>query len=103
MKKPIYDWLGSWEGPEHGEYVIREDTKELEPSEVIQLLNDYQDLIEQEKAALVGRGWNANPEKRQKTAQSGASSQNSTPKLPQSGELSHFDRAWDIVESKKRH
>lgn len=47
MKKPEYDWLGDWQGPEHGKYVIRADGREMEPHEVIDILNDYQDLLEQ--------------------------------------------------------
>ena len=47
MNKKEYDWLGDWQGPKHGKYVIRQDDQEMEPSEVIAILDDYQDLIEQ--------------------------------------------------------
>ena len=48
MKNTIdktYDWLGSWEYPGNGEYVIREDGRELEPSEVIDYIRRLQDLL----------------------------------------------------------
>ena len=47
MRKKEYDWLGDWQGPEYGKYVIRQDDREMEPSEVIAILDDYQDLVEQ--------------------------------------------------------
>ena len=47
MNKKEYDWLGDWQGPKHGKYVIRQDDQEMEPSEVIAILDDFQDLLEQ--------------------------------------------------------
>jgi phage major head subunit gpT-like protein len=47
-----YDWLGDWQGPGSGQYVIRRNDKEMEPGEVIALLDDYADLIEQTKRTV---------------------------------------------------
>lgn len=44
---PEYDWYGDWQSPGHGKYVIRCNDKELEPGFVIELLDDYNDLLEQ--------------------------------------------------------
>lgn len=40
-----YDWLGDWEGPGFGKYVIRENGREMEPHEICDKLNELQDLL----------------------------------------------------------
>lgn len=49
MSKPVYEWIGNWSAPTHGKYVILRNKKEMEPGDVIGLLDDFQDLIEQLK------------------------------------------------------
>jgi hypothetical protein len=44
-----YDWVGDWEAPGYGSYVIREDAREMEPGEVIELLNQFQDIMLQKR------------------------------------------------------
>ncbi len=46
---PDYDWHGDWQGPGVGKYVIRCNDEEIEPGDLIALLNDYNDLLEQVK------------------------------------------------------
>lgn len=46
-KEKEYAWDGDWQGPQHGEYVIIENRREMEPGEVIDLLRRYQELLEQ--------------------------------------------------------
>jgi hypothetical protein len=48
-KKHEYDWDGEWAAPGYGTYAIYEDGEELEPGRVIELLKQYQDLLEQVK------------------------------------------------------
>jgi hypothetical protein len=45
--QPEYDWYGDWQGPGVGKYVIRCNNEEIEPGDVISLLDDYNDLLEQ--------------------------------------------------------
>jgi len=40
-----YDWVGNWEAPGFGKYVIRENGRELEPYEVISYINRLHDLL----------------------------------------------------------
>ena len=40
-----YDWVGDWEAPGYGAYVIREDSRELEPGEVIEYIKRLQDIL----------------------------------------------------------
>lgn len=44
-----YDWVGDWQAPSHGSYVIRMNGEEMEPGQVIELLDDYGALLEQTK------------------------------------------------------
>ena len=47
-----YDWVGNWEAPGHGKYVIRENGKELEPGDVINRLYIKQDIQVQQMATV---------------------------------------------------
>ena len=50
MNKHDYDWDGDFECLGNGQYVINQDGRELEPYEVIDLLRQYDDLLEQVNA-----------------------------------------------------
>ena len=47
-----YDWLGDWQGPGCGTYVIRSNGKEMEPGDVVDLLDRYADLLTQTKRTV---------------------------------------------------
>lgn len=47
-----YDWVGDWQGPGVGKYVIRYNDEELEPGDVIDSLRSYEDLVEQVSKAM---------------------------------------------------
>jgi hypothetical protein len=44
-----YDWYGDWSAPGVGQYVIRMNGKEMEPGQVIELLESYSELLAQTK------------------------------------------------------
>lgn len=57
-----WDWVGSWEGPGCGEYVIREDGRELEPHEVVDYIRRLHDLLEQLESCVRSRSYMVNDE-----------------------------------------
>jgi hypothetical protein len=42
-----YDWMGYWQSPGDGRYVIRMNGEEMDPGHVIDLLDSYSELLEQ--------------------------------------------------------
>ena len=47
MNENEYLWDGDWEGPGHGSYVIFKNMIEMEPGDVIDLINRLEEILEQ--------------------------------------------------------